>query len=73
MQEMVLTFQKFPGGAWLHACGACLLRACGARPFAAAPLMKHHNRNVYVPPFIKSWIRPRVVCGRKQAYVDIEL
>ena len=65
MQEMGLTFQKFHGGAcprnplaWLHACSACLLRACGARPFAAVPLMKHHNLNVYAPPFIKSWIRP---------------
>ena len=65
MQEMGLTFQKFPGVActrtplaWLHACGACLLRACGARPFAAAPLMKHHNLNDYAPPFTKSWIRP---------------
>ena len=45
MQELI--FQKFPGGmpsdplASLHACGTCLLRACGARPFAAASLMKY--------------------------------
>ena len=46
MQEMGLIFEKFPGGACprtslasLHACGACLLRACGARSFAAVPLL----------------------------------
>ena len=47
MQEMGFIFQKFTGGApppppaSFHACGACLLRTCGTRPFAAAPLMKY--------------------------------
>ena len=46
IQEMGLIFQKFPWGACsqthlasLHACGACLLRSCGARKFEATPLM----------------------------------
>ena len=40
MSEMGLIFQKIPGGgcprtsiASSHACGACLIRACGPRPF----------------------------------------
>ena len=48
MQEMGLIFQKVPEGAYPRTplasprdCGACLLRACGARPFAAAPLMNY--------------------------------
>ena len=48
MQEMGLIFQKKnPGGVCprplriASCCGDCLLRAYGARSFAAAPLMKY--------------------------------
>ena len=33
--------------AWLHACGARLIRACAALSFEAAPLMKYHTINAF--------------------------
>ena len=48
MQQMGLIFQNISRGSMppdtpgtFNDCGACLLRASGARPFAAAPLMKY--------------------------------